>query len=150
MRAQPASMARAMPGSYRADPRARDPRRVSREQSGRIAEWLAAAVLTLKGYRILARRRRTPWGEIDLIAVRGRRLSFVEVKRRQTREDGEASLTPFQTARLHDAAEHWLSTRRRYQNHDLAFDALLVVPWRCPIHLRDALQPTIGATYRSR
>ncbi len=128
----------------------RDPRRIAREQSGRMAEWLAAAVLVLKGYRILARRRRTPWGEIDLIAVRGSRLSFIEVKRRQTREDAEASLTPFQTARLHDAAEHWIATRRRYRDYDISFDALFVLPWRWPLHLRDALQPSVGATYRAR
>lgn len=128
----------------------RDPRRVARERSGRLAEALAAAVLVLKGYRILARRRRTPWGEIDLVAVRGKRLSFVEVKRRQTREVAEASLTPFQTARLHDAAEYWLATHRRYRDHDIAFDALLVLPWRWPTHLHDALQPAIGAPYRTR
>lgn len=127
-----------------------DPRRIAREQKGRVAEAIAAVVLMLKGYRILARRRRTPQGEIDLIAVRGRRLAFVEVKRRPNRDDAEASLTPHQTGRLHDAAEHWLASRRRYRDHDLAFDALFVLPWRWPLHLRDALQPSIGATYRSR
>lgn len=127
-----------------------DPRRVAREQKGRVAEAIAALVLMLKGYRILARRRRTPQGEIDLIAVRGRRLAFVEVKRRPNRGDAEASLTPLQTGRLHDAAEHWLASRRRYADHDLAFDALFVLPWRWPLHLRDALQPAIGATYRTR
>ena len=54
-----------------------------RERRGRIAEWIAAAFLCLKGYRILARRYRSKLGEIDLIAVRGRRLAFVEVKRRK-------------------------------------------------------------------
>lgn len=128
----------------------RDLRRVARERSGRVAEAIAAFVLVLKGYRILARRRRTPLGEIDLIAVRGKRLAFVEVKRRSSRDEAEASLTPFQTARLHDAAEHWLTRQSRYRDHDLAFDALFVLPWRWPIHLVDALQPAIGATYRAR
>lgn len=127
-----------------------DPARVARERSGRLAELFAAAVLVAKGYRILARRRKTPCGEIDLIAVRGRRLSFVEVKQRTSRETGEASLTPLQTARLHNAAEHWLASRRRYRDHDVGFDALLVLPWRWPLHLVDALQPSIGARYRER
>jgi len=140
-------MTRRQPATRRHD---RDQRRVASEQSGRLAEWLAAALLVLKGYRILARRRRTPWGEIDLVAVRGRRLSFVEVKHRRTRADAEASLTPSQTARLHDAAEHWLAARRRYRDHDIAFDALLVMPWRWPVHLHDALQPGVGTTYRAR
>ena len=38
---------------------------------GHRGEWLAAAALMLKGYRILARRHRTRFGEIDLIARRG-------------------------------------------------------------------------------
>ncbi|RUU12811.1 hypothetical protein EOD08_31035, partial [Mesorhizobium sp. M6A.T.Ca.TU.002.02.2.1] len=38
---------------------------------GHRSEWLAAAALMVKGYRILARRHRTRFGEIDLIARRG-------------------------------------------------------------------------------
>ena len=79
-----------------------DPQRIAREQKGRVAEAIAAVVLMLKGYRILARRRRTPQGEIDLIAVRGRRLAFVRRKgRTRTLEDpdggvlDEAALAPF-------------------------------------------------------
>ena len=56
--------------------------RIGRYRRGRLSEWLAAAALLAKGYRILGRRVRTPYGEIDLIALRGRRLAFVEVKRR--------------------------------------------------------------------
>src|SRR5262245_23358717 len=57
------------------------PERIARYRRGRLSEWLAAAVLLGKGYRLLGRRIRTPFGEIDLIALRGRRLAFVEVKR---------------------------------------------------------------------
>jgi hypothetical protein len=55
---------------------------------GRRAEWLAAWWLRLKGYRILARDLRTPVGEIDLIARRGRVLALVEVKARPSLEPG--------------------------------------------------------------
>uniref|UniRef100_UPI0025F8626B YraN family protein n=1 Tax=uncultured Hyphomicrobium sp. TaxID=194373 RepID=UPI0025F8626B len=60
--------------------------RRTRERRGHTAEWAAAIALMVKGYRILARREKTPLGEIDLIAVRGRRVAFVEVKRRATLE----------------------------------------------------------------
>ena len=38
------------------------------------------AAARLKGHRILARRYKTPVGEIDLVALKGKRLAFVEVK----------------------------------------------------------------------
>src|SRR4029453_6459230 len=67
--------------------------RIGRYRRGRLSEWLAAAALLAKGYRILGRRVRTPYGEIDLIAVRGRRLAFEEVKLRATRGGAAARVT---------------------------------------------------------
>jgi Holliday junction resolvase-like predicted endonuclease len=64
-----------------------------RLRRGRVSEAFAAAVLLAKGYRILGRRVRTRAGEIDIVAVRGKRLAFVEVKRRLTREDAEAAVS---------------------------------------------------------
>ena len=61
--------------------------RVSAYRHGVFAETLAALLLRLKGYAIVARRYKTPVGEIDLVALKGRRLAFIEVKRRKTRED---------------------------------------------------------------
>ncbi len=117
------------------------PDRIRRYRRGRFSELVAAAALLAKGYRILARRCRTPYGEIDLIAVRGRRLAFVEVKRRATSLEGEAALTPRQAGRVARAAEFWISRHPRYRDHDLGLDAVLVMPGRLPQHLPDALQP---------
>ena len=50
---------------------------------GRQGEDLAASYLEEKGYQILKRNQRTPYGEIDLIAARGSEVSFVEVKTRR-------------------------------------------------------------------
>ena len=50
---------------------------------GLFAETVAALLLRLKGHRIVARRYKTPVGEIDLVALKGKRLAFVEVKRRE-------------------------------------------------------------------
>jgi putative endonuclease len=127
--------------------RDRDLRRV-REAAGRVAEWLAAAALILRGYRILAWRAVTPYGEIDLVAVRGRRLAFVEVKQRATHAAARASLSNAQTGRLHDAADSWIKRRRRYRAHRRGFDAVLVAPWSWPRVLTDALQPAIGRGIR--
>jgi putative endonuclease len=64
----------------RAPPRIAAPARVAAFRTGLSAEGRAAAYLMLKGYRILARRFRTPYGEIDIVARRRNLLAFVEVK----------------------------------------------------------------------
>lgn len=99
------------------------------------AELVAATYLRVTGYRVLARRYRTPVGEIDLVVARGRRLAFVEVKRRATLADAEASVTPRQRARTRRAADLWLARNARYQSHEISFDLVFLVPWRWPIHI---------------
>ena len=118
--------------------------RLGRYRRGRASELIAAAALMARGYRILARRVRTPYGEVDIIAVRGRRLAFVEVKRRATRLDCEAALTPHQAGRIGRAAEFWISRHGRYGDHTLGLDAMLVLPRRWPIYVPDALQMAAG------
>jgi putative endonuclease len=121
--------------------RAPDPRRVAREREGRWAEHAAAVALILRGYRILARRHRTPYGELDLIARRGHRIAFVEVKYRRTRAAAAEALEAIQSRRIYDAAEHWLARYPALADYELGFDAVLVRPWAWPTHLPNALQP---------
>ncbi len=109
-------------------------RRRLAEALGHVAEWVAAASLTLHGYRIIERRFRARTGEIDIIAVRGRVVSFVEVKMRQRLADAEVAITDKGRRRCRSAARTWIARRPRYQDHDQRFDAVLVVPWRLPVH----------------
>jgi len=111
-----------------------------REKRGRIAELIAAAFLLAKGYRIVARRHKTPLGEIDLIAVRGRRLAFVEVKQRASMEAAEGAVTDRQARRVALAAERWVWRHPRYRDYEIGLDAVLVVPGRLPRHTPHALQ----------
>jgi len=115
--------------------------RRARERSGRLAEWLAALHLTLRGYRVLATRQRSRLGEIDLVAVRGRRLAFVEVKFRRDEALARESISDLQARRVADAAEQWVWRHKRYRNHEIGLDSMLVVPWRLPRHVPNALQP---------
>jgi putative endonuclease len=114
--------------------------RRQRYQRGLFAEFVAAALLTLKGYRILARRHRTHLGEIDLIAVRGQRLAFVEVKRRPTIEDATQSIGELQIQRIAAAAEQWVWRHPAYRAHEIGLDAVVVAPGCWPCHLTNALQ----------
>ncbi|HWB45313.1 MAG TPA: YraN family protein [Hyphomicrobiaceae bacterium] len=122
------------------DTRDPSPARVERYRRGRIAEIVAAAFLLAKGYRILARRWRSPYGEIDLIARRGRRLAFVEVKRRPTQADAQAAITPRQSRRYARAAEFWISRHPAFAEHERALDIILVSPLRVPLHIEHGLQ----------
>lgn len=107
--------------------------RRKRERAGRRAEWLAAAWLMLKGYRILARRVRTPVGEIDLIARRGGTLVFVEVKARATLDSGVAALHTSALRRI-EAASRLLRPRWPHLPHT-RIDAVIVRPWAWPRHM---------------
>ena len=120
------------------DGKARAARRKS-ERQGHAAERIAALALMLRGYRIVARRQRTRLGEIDLIAIRGRRVAFVEVKRRLTQEAAEAALTPYQRDRIRRAASLWLAQNARYQSHEIGFDLVLLAGRVWPRYLRDGL-----------
>lgn len=113
--------------------------RQARYRRGHKSEWLAAGWLMLKGYRVLARRFRGPAGEVDLIVCRRRRLAFVEVKHRPSWQACEASITNRQRQRIRRAADNWLAKNRAYQNHDITFDAVFLVPAKWPRHLPDVL-----------
>ncbi len=113
--------------------------RLARLKRGASGEFLAALMLLTRGYRILARRHRTPYGEVDIIAVRFGRLPFVEVKRRPTFEAAEAALSTHQAHRIADAAEYWIAKHQRYRNHEIGLDAVLVVPRRWPRHLQNVM-----------
>jgi putative endonuclease len=56
---------------------------------GRLGERLACLFLMREGFDILARRHRGSGGEIDLIAMEGDILAFIEVKTRGSREFGD-------------------------------------------------------------
>jgi len=116
----------------------RDERR-ARYRRGHFAEYAAALVLMLKGYRILGRRVATHAGEIDLIARRGRRIAFVEVKRRMSMADAEASVTDRQRQRVRRAALLWIAKRPHYHHHEQGFDLMLCVPGAWPRHIENGL-----------
>jgi putative endonuclease len=115
--------------------------RAAAERAGRRAETLAVWLLRLKGYAILARRFRSPVGEIDIVARRAGILAFVEVKQRRQSEAALAALTARQRARLQRAALAFLSTRPAVAGLAQRFDVVLVIPWRRIIHIIDAWRP---------
>lgn len=111
---------------------------------GRRAEWIAAAYLMAKGYRILARSWRVDGGEIDLVVLRGRSVVFIEVKARPTIDEAMLAITPAKTARLSRAARHWLAVNPWATRRDVRADAVYLAPWRAPRHLVAAIDLDLG------
>ena len=111
-----------------------------RRTSGRFAEFLARAWLRLHGWRILGHRVRTPLGEVDIIARRGRQLLFVEVKQRRTLEEADLALLPRQRQRIVRAARCWLGRHPRMAAMDVRFDLIAVNRFGWLRHHRNAFQ----------
>lgn len=118
-----------------AEPKVPSPERIAAFRTGISAESRAAAYLMAKGYRILAKRYRTPHGEIDLVARRRNLIAFVEVKARATLDDAAFAVTPRQQQRIIDAAQGWLVAHPEHAEFELRFDAMLIAPKRLPRHV---------------
>ena len=112
---------------------------------GVLAETACVLSLSLRGYRVLARRYKTPLGEIDIVARRGHVLAFIEVKARDSAERAAYAITPRQQERIGRAAQVYLQRHPALAALNARFDAMLVMPGRLrgwwPRHLRDAWRP---------
>jgi putative endonuclease len=117
-----------------------DPRRKDAFLRGVSAEGRASLYLAAKGYRTLAKRWKSPAGEIDLVVKRGKLIVFVEVKARGSLDAAAESVLPRQKKRITAAAEAWLATHPEHTSHDLRFDAVLIAPKRLPRHIEAAFE----------
>lgn len=111
------------------------------ESWGRKAEGLAETFFCDLGFDILARRVRTPAGEIDLIACKDNLLVFTEVKARQQKPDGLYAITPRQQGRIIAATEIFLAEHSEYKNHAIRFDAVICTTVDDIHHIPDAWRP---------
>lgn len=109
---------------------------------GLSAEARAAWFLRFKGFRILARRAKSPVGEIDLVMRRGNLIVFVEVKARRLPGEAVHAVSHNQRRRIERAAEAFVARNPDLHDCDWRFDAVLVdgrLGW--PRHLPDAWRP---------
>jgi len=112
--------------------------RVAAFQLGLSAESRAAMLLIAKGYRIVARRWKTPFGEVDIVARRRRALVFVEVKARERADEAAEAVTERAKRRIIAAAELWLAHSPDDAQRDIRFDVILVTPGGMPQHIANA------------
>src|SRR3712207_1460855 len=96
-----------------------------RHDLGKTGERLAAEHLERLGYDILARRHRTRFGELDLVAADAHAIVFVEVKTRRSGGDAWAGLTPGKREQVRRMAAAWLAqVLDRPRRAALRFDAI--------------------------
>lgn len=118
------------------------PDRQRAERAGRLAELTALCYLTATGHRILACRFNSLFGEIDLVARRGKMIIFCEVKYRQKPED-HGLPSPRQRRRICRAAQDFIRQRRISPEFDFRIDLIRIsrpsLGKGAPVsHLRDA------------
>ncbi len=116
------------------------PEKIAAFGLGISAESRAAAWLIAHGYRILARRWKSPRGEIDIIAARRHTLIFVEVKARASLDEAAEAVSERQQRRIAAAAEIWLAGNSLPAIRDIRFDAILVAPGKLPRHIPAAFE----------
>jgi putative endonuclease len=118
--------------------------RVAAERGGRWAEALAAWYLRAKLYTIVARRVKTPVGEIDLIVRRFGVTVFVEVKARRDRTSEAATLEAISQRRIVRAAQYYIARHPHLAAAPLRFDVLLLLRGAWPRHLVNAFDSSAG------
>lgn len=84
------------------------------QRIGKWGEGIAAEWLAQRGYHILARNLRTPYGEIDILAHRGDSVVFIEVKTLTASRDffPEHQITPRKREHMLHAAQHYAAENR--------------------------------------
>jgi len=89
-----------------------------RQKIGTWGEKLAEEYLISKGYQVLDRNYRTPYGEIDIIACKAGVVIFVEVKTRSTTAFGlpEGGVNYKKQAHLVDSAHYYIQEHPQLQN----------------------------------
>jgi len=117
---------------------ARSARGAAARLSGRRGEVLAAIWLMAKGYRILGFRLKTPQAEIDLLAVRGKILAVIEVKRRTSLLAALETVTFDQRERLRRAGANLAARRPSLQGASVRLDLMALAPGKLPRHIPDA------------
>ncbi|MBI2621697.1 MAG: YraN family protein [Candidatus Levybacteria bacterium] len=77
--------------------------------TAKLGEELAVQFLRKRGYKIIDRNFRKGYGEIDIIALQGRTLVFVEVKTRTSYQFGAPfeQITPFKLHSLVKTAQFY-------------------------------------------
>ena len=101
--------------------------------SGKYAEFLCRLYMRCLGYKIIKKnyrapknRKRTPFGELDFIALRKNRIVFCEVKKRNNDTDFLKALSYKQQKRILNGGLNFLKQHKKYSSYSMEFDVFFV------------------------
>lgn len=117
-------------------------------QVGKSGESLAADYLRKHGYRILELNARNRLGEIDIVAMDGQALVFVEVKTRLSPDYGNPkhAVTPHKQCRLTRVALAYL--KKNHLLHCKARFDVVAIDWTQGIPQIELIQNAFEAARR--
>ena len=92
---------------------------------GVLAEKSAVAQLKSDGYTILHERYKTKFGEVDVIALKGGLVAFIEVKAHKNKTDSLYAVTAKSRRRIEQSALWFLSEYPEYADFDMRFDVMV-------------------------
>ena len=89
-------------------------KKIQAYRRGIRTEIIAGFYLSVTGWRVLAWRWKCQLGEIDLVAKRGKIISFIEVKARQKERSASDSITSHLWRRISEAADLFMARHGQY------------------------------------
>lgn len=100
----------------------------SQSNVGSIGEQIASSYLLTNHFKILERNFRARYGEIDIVALDGPTLVFVEVKTRSTPAYGspESSVTPRKLREIIQTGEYYLLLHPK-QTRNMRIDVIAIM-----------------------
>lgn len=106
--------------------------KITTNQSGKIAEFMCRMYMRFLGYRIIAKNyrcgtgKKTPFGELDFVAVKGKTIVFCEVKKRQNDMEFLRALSYQQQQRILNGGQYFLRANPKYKQYEMRFDVFFV------------------------
>ena len=106
--------------------------KISPYKSGKLAEFICRMYMRLHGYRIIAKNyicgsgKKTPYGELDFIAIKNKTLVFCEVKKRKNNVEFFHALSHKQQERILNGGQYFIKHNPKYKNYSMRFDVFFV------------------------
>lgn len=104
---------------------------------GFFAEIVAIIFYIIKLYTILHHRKKLYTGEVDIIAVKGKTLVFIEVKARTAMIDSFI-ISEKQKSRIRRSADLFISQNNLFSGYDIRFDLFIFRSYRLPMIIENA------------